>query len=157
VANTPGNPSTPRRVSAIENAAANFGLKVKNLPLTNTGEFDASSFDQNSGLIALPSPYTSSQREALIKFSNANKIPAVFPFRYFATGGGLMSYGVDVIDLYRQAASYVSRILKGEHPADLPIQEPTKYELVLNLKAAKAMGIEVPAPLLVRADDVIEQ
>lgn len=156
VASTPANPSTPRRVSAIESAAARFSLHVSGLSVPSTGDVKLSNGETNAGLIALPSPYTPSQRSALIHFSGENKVPAVFSFRYFATDGGLLSYGVDVIDLYREAASYVSRILKGERPADLPVQEPTKYELVINLKTAKALGIEVPAPLLVRADDVIE-
>ena len=156
VASTPSNPSTPRRVRAIEAAAARFSLHVSSLSVPNAGDVKLSNSETNAGLIALPSPYTPSQRSALIQFSSENNVPAVFPFRYFVTGGGLLSYGVDVIDLYREAASYVSRILKGERPADLPVQEPTKYELIINLKTAKALGIDVPAPLLVRADEVIE-
>jgi putative ABC transport system substrate-binding protein len=85
-----------------------------------------------------------------------HKLPAVYPFRYFASAGGLISYGPDQLDEYHRAAAYVDRILKGEKPSDLPVQAPVKYELAINLKTAKALGLEVPATLLARADEVIE-
>jgi putative ABC transport system substrate-binding protein len=160
VASTPGNPSTSGRLKAIEAAAAKFGVQTSGLVVTNTGGFDvdASAMHQgtNTGLIVLPSPFTPMQRAALIKFSADNRVPAVFPFRYFAADGGLMSYGVDVVDQYREAASYVDRILKGERPADLPVQQPTKYELVVNLITARTIGVEIPAQLQQIADEVIE-
>ena len=96
------------------------------------------------------------QRDHIVALAARHKLPAIYPYRHFVTAGGLLSYGVDVASLYRRAAGYVDRILKGEKPADLPVQNPTKYELAINLKTAKALSIEVPQSVLVRADEVIE-
>jgi putative ABC transport system substrate-binding protein len=95
-------------------------------------------------------------RKQIIAFAAKYRLPAIYPFRFFAHSGGLMSYGVDTADLYWRAASYVDRILKGMKPADLPVQAPTKYELVINLKTANALGLTIPGILLARADEVIE-
>jgi putative tryptophan/tyrosine transport system substrate-binding protein len=110
----------------------------------------------NGGLIVLAGASTAAHRDLIIRLGTHNRLPAVYPYRYFITGGGLISYGPDTIDQYRHAAGYVDRILKGAKPPDLPVQAPTKYELAINLKTAKALGLEVPPSLLARADEVIE-
>ena len=117
---------------------------------------DVFSREPNGGLIVLPDISTVNYRDGVIGLAARHRLPAVFPERIFATSGGLLSYGSDVSDIYRRAAGYVDRILKGEKPADLPVQAPTKYELVINLKTARALGIDVPPQLLARADEVIE-
>ena len=108
------------------------------------------------GLIVTSSPSAMRNRDPIIKLAAVHRLPAVYSFRYYVTDGGLISYGPDPIDPFRRAAGYVDRILKGEKPADLPVQAPTKFELVINLKTAKALGLEIPLPLLARADEVIE-
>jgi putative ABC transport system substrate-binding protein len=110
----------------------------------------------NGGLIVTGSAPATVHRDLIIRLAAQYRLPAVFPYRFFAAAGGLISYGPDPIDQYRLAAGYVDRILRGEKPADLPVQMPTKYETVLNLKTAKALGLEVPPQVLVRADEVIE-
>jgi len=110
----------------------------------------------NSGLIVTASALAQGHRELIITLATRHKLPAVYFDRSFVAVGGLISYGPDQIDQYRQAAGYVDRILKGEKPADLPVQTPTKFELVINLKTAKALGLEIPPMLLARADEVIE-
>jgi ABC-type uncharacterized transport system substrate-binding protein len=104
----------------------------------------------------LPDASTLVHRDLIIARAAQHRLPAVYPFRYFAVSGGLVSYGIDAADTYRQVASYVDRVLRGTKPEELPVQAPTKFELVINLKTAKALGLEVPATLLARADEVIE-
>jgi putative ABC transport system substrate-binding protein len=112
--------------------------------------------EPNAGLIALTDVVTNVNRELIIKLAARYRLPAVYTARYWAKSGGLASYGADPIEQWRGAASYVDRILKGEKPADLPIQTPTKFELAINLKTAKALGLDMPASVLARADEVIE-
>jgi putative ABC transport system substrate-binding protein len=109
-----------------------------------------------SGLVVAPDTFTQAHRELIIALASRHRLPAVYANRFFVTNGGLMSYGTDLVDTVRRAAPYIDRILKGEKPAELPIQAPTKYQLVINVKTAKALGLEVPATLLARADEVIE-
>ena len=110
----------------------------------------------NGGLSVLPGSVLGANRERIIALVARFRLPTVYPFRYYAAEGGLLSYGVDPVDLYRRAAVYLDRILRGEKPGDLPVQAPTKFELVINLKTAKALGLDIPPMLLARADEVIE-
>ena len=110
----------------------------------------------SGGLIVTASAFGLAQRDMLVALVNRHRLLAVYPFDYFVRGGGLISYGPNSVDQYRRAATYVDRILKGEKPADLPVQAPTKYELAINLKTAKTLGLTVPQALLARADEIIE-
>jgi putative ABC transport system substrate-binding protein len=112
--------------------------------------------EANSGLIVTPSPLTTVHRELIIRLASRHKLPTVYPYRFFSADGGLLSYGPDIIDQWLRAASYVDRILKGEKPGEMPVLAPTKYELAINLKTAKALGLSLPHSLLTRADEVIE-
>src|SRR3974390_774265 len=146
--------------AAVQSAALSFGLEVSPL-----GGRDARDIEQtvtefargsNCGLITVGSPLTVNNRALIISLAARHRLPAVYPFRSFVDAGGLISYGPDPVDQFRQAAGYVDRILKGEKPAELPVQSATKFELVINLKTAKTLGLTVPPTLLARADEVIE-
>jgi putative tryptophan/tyrosine transport system substrate-binding protein len=145
---------------AAETASSALGMTVIAGPVQNASEIEHSiatfADGPTGGLLVLPSPTTGVNRERIVAFAAQYHLPAVYAFRFFAISGGLVSYGVDTADLYRHAASYVDRILKGAKPADLPVQQPTKFELVINLKTAKALGLEISPTLLARADEVIE-
>jgi putative ABC transport system substrate-binding protein len=125
-------------------------------PATIEGALSALARERGSGLVVMPDVFMASHRGLILAQTARYRVPAMYPFRYFTLSGGLISYGVDTMDEMRRAASYVDRILKGEKPTELPVQAPTKYELVINLKTAKALGLEVPPMLLARADEVIE-
>jgi putative ABC transport system substrate-binding protein len=120
------------------------------------GTLTAFAREPNGGLIVVPSPINLTNRELIIASAARLGLPAIYPYRYFTKSGGLASYGFDQIEQTRGAASYVDRILKGEKPADLPVQAPTKYELIINLKTAKTLGLTVPPSVLASADEVIE-
>jgi putative ABC transport system substrate-binding protein len=121
-----------------------------------TGGFERIALEANGALIVFAGPLAVAHRDLIITLAVKHRLPLLYPYRYFTAAGGLISYGPDLIDQYRLAASYVDRILKGEKPADLPVQFPTKYMLVINLKTAKALGLSVPDKLLAVADEVIE-
>jgi len=156
----PQNLSSLPQFAAIQSVAPSLGVELKSLPLRDVGEIErivaAFARGSNLGLIATRTQAANLRRDLIIALAARHRLPAVYPLRFFVTGGGLVSYGPDIVDQYRRAAGYVDRILKGEKPADLPVQAPTKYELVINLKTAKALGLDVPPTLLARADEVIE-
>jgi putative ABC transport system substrate-binding protein len=145
---------------AIQTAATAVGVEVSPINMRDADEIERSvaAFARalNGGLILTASTMSGFHRDLIIRLAARHKLPAVYFERFFVTGGGLISYGPDIIDQFRRAAGYVDRILKGEKPADLPVQAPTKYDLVINLKTAKALGLDVPASVLARADAVIE-
>jgi ABC-type uncharacterized transport system substrate-binding protein len=145
--------------SAIQSVAQSFGVELTPFSVRDPGEIErgvaAFARSGNGGLIVTAGG-TAFRRNLIIGLASRYKLPAVYPFRYYATDGGLITYGPDTYDPIRSAAAYVDRILKGEKPADMPVQAPTKYELVINLKTAKALGLTVPPSLLARANEVIE-
>jgi len=145
---------------AIHAVAPSLGVEVSPVNAHDPNEMQravtAFARSPNGGLVVTASAPTAVHRETITALAAQHRLPAVYPFRYHITVGGLISYGPDPIDQYRRAAGYVDRILKGEKPADLPVQAPTKYELVINLKTAKALGLDIPTTVLARADEVIE-
>ena len=146
--------------SAIQTAAPSFGMEASPINLRDARELErtVSTFARsaNGGLIVTSSGLAITHREMIVMLAAKHQLPAVYYSRGFVAAGGLISYGSDRVDQFRSAAGYVDRILKGDKPADMPVQAPTKYELVINLKTAKALGLEVPPTLLARADEVIE-
>jgi putative ABC transport system substrate-binding protein len=145
---------------AIQSAAPSLRMEASPVNVRDVGEIerDITAFARSSdgGVIVTASPEASRHRDLIVTLAARHRLPAIYASRYFVTEGGLLSYGPDILDQYRRAAGYVDRILKGEKPADLPVQAPVKYELVINTKTAKALGLILPDTLLARADEVIE-
>ena len=156
----PDIPSGTAMFGVIQSAAQSVGLEVSPIGMRDSGEIERAVADfarsANGGLIVTTGASVSVHRDLIVTLAAKHKLPAVYAYRFMVAAGGLMSYSPDQVDEYRRAAVYVDRILKGEKPADLPVQAPTKYELVINLKTAKALGLSVPQSLLSRADEVIE-
>jgi putative ABC transport system substrate-binding protein len=156
----PANPGGPALFGIIQAVAPSLRVEVIPVNMRDAGEIErtVAAFAHSSigGLIITPNPFAFAYRDLIFTLAAQHKLPAIYFDRAFVTAGGLISYGPDFLDQYRRAAGYVDRILKGEKPADLPVQAPTKYELVINLKTAKALGLEIPSSVLARADEVIE-
>jgi len=156
----PSLPTGTGQLGAIQSAAPSFGVELSPVDVRDVAELEravaAFAHGSNGGLIVQASPLATVHRDLIVTLAARYKLPAVYSERHFVAAGGLISYGPDYLDQYRQAAGYVDRILKGDKPADLPVQAPTKYETVLNLKTAKTHGFDVPPTLLARADEVIE-
>jgi putative tryptophan/tyrosine transport system substrate-binding protein len=156
----PGNSGSVLLARAAADGAKRFGLEVVPAPTRNAAEIEAAAEmaakESNSGLIVPPDPTIVGHRKLIVELAARHRLPAAYALRSFVVEGGLISYGISIPELFRQAAGYVDRILRGDKPEDLPVQGPTKFELFINLKAAKALGIEVPPTLLARADEVIE-
>ena len=150
----------PGLFGAVQALAPSIGVDLRPVDVRDAGEIEraVTAFAQspNGGLVVFGSPGATIHRDLIVTLAAKHRLPATYSARYFATAGGLISYGPDFLDQHRRAADYVDRILKGEKPADLPVQAPTKYELVISLKTAKALGLDVPQTLLARADEVIE-
>jgi putative ABC transport system substrate-binding protein len=156
----PSNASGIGQLGAIQAVAPSLGIELTPLDVRDESELERAvtlfARRPNGGIIITASPTARVNRQKVIALVAQHRLPTVYPFRYFVSDGGLVCYGPNVIEQYRLAAGYVSRVLKGEKPADMPVQAPTKYELVINLKTAKALGLTVPPTLLARADEVIE-
>jgi len=156
----PANQAWSAEFATLETAAPSLDVKVAAMPVRDAGEiggaFAKFAREPNGGLIALASPAVNRHRDLIVALAAEHSLPGVYPYRYYVAAGGLASYGFDNLDLYGRAASYVDRILRGERAADLPVQLPDKYELVINLRAARAIGLEMSPLLLARADEVIE-
>jgi putative ABC transport system substrate-binding protein len=146
--------------AAIEEAAPMVGVRPTKLPVRNLGDIEraivAFAAEPNGGLIVVPPGVVGGERDLVLRLARERQLPAIYPARSYSADGGLMSYGADTADLFRQSAAHVDRILRGARPGDLPVQFPTKFELVINRKTAAAMGLAIPTTLIARADELIE-
>ena len=144
----------------FEKAAATLGLESLAVPLKDTGDIEPAiasiAHEPNRGLAVMSDIFTSVNNKMIVQAVEKHRLPAVYPFRFFVTNGGLISYGPDTTDIFRRSAAYVDRILKGASPADLPVQEPIKFEFIVNLKTAQSFGLTMPSGVLSIADEVIE-
>jgi putative tryptophan/tyrosine transport system substrate-binding protein len=156
----PAVPSAIGQLGALQSVAPSLGVELSPVDVRDAGEIEravtAFARGPSIGLIVLPGGLAAVRRDLVIALAARHRLPAIYPYRYYVTSGGLISYGPYTVDPFRRAAAYVDRILKGEKPEDLPVQAPTKYELVINLKTAKALGLEVPPSIISLADEVIE-
>ena len=156
----PGNVTGPRSLAIIRSGAPSIGVEVTGAAVRDAAgiqeAIDTLASRPNGGILVLGGAATATHRDLIITSAAHRRLPAVYPYRYFVTSGGLASYGVDTVALYRQSASYIDRILKGERPAELPVQQPTKFEIVINLKIANALNLKISPAVLARADEVIE-
>jgi putative tryptophan/tyrosine transport system substrate-binding protein len=153
-------PSGPAQLRVLQSVSSSLGVQLHPVDVQDAAEIERGLLkivhQSNLGMIVTTSAFATVHRELIVALAARHRLPAVYPYRYYVMSGGLVSYGIETVDLYQRAAGYVDRILKGAKPADLPVQQPTKFELVVNLKTAKALGLEVPPSLLTRADEVLE-
>jgi ABC-type uncharacterized transport system substrate-binding protein len=156
----PTNPIVEQEMRALQRGARSLGLQLHFLNANKEADIDAAFptlVERRAGVLVVPAdPFLNSRRDQIVALAARHRMPAIYSFSEAASSGGLMSYGINLSDTYRQAGVYTGKILKGAKPADLPVQQVTKLELVINLKTAKALGIEVPGSLLARADEVVE-
>jgi putative ABC transport system substrate-binding protein len=154
----PPTPSTPKQLQGAEDAARALGMQVQPVPVRGPNDFDSAfkAVRGADGVLLLDSAFFTTHRARLVGLAATSRLPVIYGYREMVEVGGLMSYGVHFPDLYRRAATYVDKILKGAKPADLPVEQPTKFEFVINLRTAKALGLTIPPSLLLQADQVIE-
>jgi putative ABC transport system substrate-binding protein len=156
----PGHSPAQYYLQPFEAAAQSFAVAAITNPVRSDAEIESAMTAlgraPGGGIIVMSDPFTAKNRDVIISLAARYRLPTIYPYRFFTDAGGLVSYGSDILDLFQRSASYVDRILKGAKPADLPVQQPTKFELVVNLKTAKALGFTIPETFLVRADEVIE-